>query len=257
MEVNGRKVLIKSLFGSKNYNLYTKASDNLVIKPSDKDYKIFVMPNFNDLYKEKGFTLNSVTNEEDFFAMDIRRFPGMLYKSSINMTEILFSTDIFVEDGDYSGLNKLFEVKDDIARMNLSSLFGTSKGCYFNNIKNIKSFNANTKYLVDKFNYNTKKALVAYRTIDFIVRFHATGYSDFKRAMTYNDEERSFMLDIKTGKFTLEEFIKLIEYKYQNSFIKLEPDYCSYKNNDELSEYLHSIVKDVVYKNRMDCLEIS
>lgn len=256
MEVNGRKVLIKSLFGSENYNLNTKESDNLDIEPSDKDYKLLVMPNFNDLYGAVYFYLESVGKKEDLFAIDIRKFPGMLYKTSINMVEILFSTDVFVEGGSYSDLTKLFDVKDDIAKINLTSLFGTSKGAYFRNMNDIQVYTESTRYLGEKFNYNTKKAVVIYRTMDCMERFHATGYSDFKKAMTYDDKEREFLLDIKTGKYTLEEFIKLAENKYQNSFIKLEKDYCSHKNNDELSEYIHSIVRDVVFKNKMDCFNI-
>lgn len=253
MEVNGRKVVIKSLFGSENYNLNTKISDNLDIEPSDKDYKIWAMPSFYDLYSAGYFYLESVGEKEDLFAIDIRKFPGMLYKTSINMVEILYSTDIFVEGGGYSDINKLFDIKDDIAKINLTSLFGTSKGAYFRNMKELQVYTKSTRYLGEKFNYNTKKAVAIYRTMDCMERFHATGYSDFKKAIRYDDKEREFILDIKTGKFSLEEFIKLAEHKYQNSFIKLEEDYCGHKNNDELSEYIHSIVNDVVFKNRMDC----
>lgn len=256
MDIQGRKVLIKSLFGSENYNLHTQKSDNLNINPSDKDYKLFVMPNFKDLYSSEYFYLETIGEKEDLFAIDIRKLPGMLYKTSINMVEILFSKDIFVEGGSYSDLNKLFDIKNDIAKINLTSLFATSKGAYFTNMKSIQTYTKSTKYLGEQFNYNTKKAVVIYRTMDCIERFHSTGYSDFKKAMDYDNDERKFLLDIKTGKYTLDEFIELAENKYQNSFIKLEKEYCSNKNNNELNNYIHSLINGVVFKNRMDCFDI-
>ena len=42
MELGNRKFAFKSLVGSHNYNLN--------IETSDKDYKVFVFPTFDDLY---------------------------------------------------------------------------------------------------------------------------------------------------------------------------------------------------------------
>ena len=43
MKYADRQWLIKALVGSHNYNLNTETSD--------KDYKVFVLPTFNELYK--------------------------------------------------------------------------------------------------------------------------------------------------------------------------------------------------------------
>ena len=46
--INNRVPVLKALVGSHNYNLNTPESD--------KDYKLFVLPTFDDLYSREDYT---------------------------------------------------------------------------------------------------------------------------------------------------------------------------------------------------------
>lgn len=248
MYFEGRKVLIKALFGSHNYNLNTKNSD--------KDYKVFLMPNFIDLYDKKTFHLSTVGQVEDIAAYDIRRLPAMLYKSSANFIEILYSIETYISnEPGYELLNKIFELKDEIAKMNLKSLFGTSKGMYFSEMKELEKATEETKALVEAHKYDTKKAVHALRIIDFIERFYNTNYSDFKRCMTYDATDREYFLSVKNGLYSIDEFRKIAEARFEK-MMRLEQEYCKHDNNEELNNYITDLVKQIVFTNRNDCLKI-
>ena len=58
MELGNRKFAFKSLVGSHNYNLN--------IETSDKDYKVFVFPTFDDLYFNKSYSKSCIGETEDY-----------------------------------------------------------------------------------------------------------------------------------------------------------------------------------------------
>lgn len=76
------------LYGSNNYQL--DGPD------SDKDYKVFLCPDFNDLYNSKKVEKNDLpaaTYGEQFSPMDVRQFSRNLAKGNVNCCEYLFSTE--------------------------------------------------------------------------------------------------------------------------------------------------------------------
>ena len=66
----GRQIVFKSLVGSHNYNLATPTSD--------KDYKVFVFPTFDDLYFGQTYKHSTVGEHVDYQAHDIRKLPELL-----------------------------------------------------------------------------------------------------------------------------------------------------------------------------------
>lgn len=80
----------KALVGSHNYNL---ADEN-----SDKDYKMFVLPTFEDLYKGKMYSKQIIGETEDLDVHDIRKIVNLFYKSNINFIEVLFTNELHVND---------------------------------------------------------------------------------------------------------------------------------------------------------------
>ena len=78
----------RCLYGSNNYNLDGPNSD--------KDYKVFLCPDFNDLYNSKRVEksdLSAATYGEQFSPMDVRQFARNLAKGNVNCCEYLFSVE--------------------------------------------------------------------------------------------------------------------------------------------------------------------
>lgn len=103
------KELAHCLMGSQNY--FLDGPD------SDKDYKVFVYPTFNDLYKnhrlDKGDLPSEYPRDDHYSPMDVRTFASNLLKGNVNCLEYVFSTEWVVKDKDFeflaSAARKLFE----------------------------------------------------------------------------------------------------------------------------------------------------
>ncbi|GAA0720660.1 hypothetical protein GCM10008905_10090 [Clostridium malenominatum] len=236
MEFQGRKELLKALVGSHNYNLNTI--------DSDRDYKIFVSPTFEDLYYNRQFSMSQIGKLEDFDIHDIRKLPGLWWKGNINFLEILFSIEINI---DSSLINHIISMKDDIAKMNLSSLYDACIGSHINKKKLIHRGTEGTIHLVHKYGYNTKEAMHSIRVLDFLRRFGESSFNDFKKALWYddNDSMKKTLMDIKNGCYTEEEYYKLAE-EILNSAKTYEKFYKEQSYNEELYDMLKKLVKTIV-----------
>lgn len=236
-----RSIAFISLVGSHNYNL----NDSM----SDKDYKVFIFPSFNDLYYKEMYSYNHVSDDIDFTIHDIRKLPSVLFKANINFIEVLFSKESHI----YSKkIDKLFKNREFIARMNLPYLFNACDGMHFRKKKGITNYNKNTLFMKNKFGYNTKEACHAYRILDACIRYAKNGFESFQDAILYNDTEREFILDIKRGKYTKEEYDKILTDKeaefdtYRHTYYIKNEDMETKRHIDELMYDLvkHKIVKE-------------
>ena len=237
-----RKMAFKALVGSHNYNL--NAED------SDKDYKLFVLPTFEDLYKGEFYSKTNITSTVDFDIHDIRKLPQLFYKANINFLETLFSNEIVYSEELTKQQRKLvdeiFKMKNEIAKMNISYLFNACRGMHFQKMKLLEKGTVSTQHLVEKFGYSTKMALHAYRALDFMVRFSDNDFSDFKNAMTYTDEEREFMLEIKYGKFDLESFKNFVEFYREAKFESLAEKCKMFEVDKDTNDKLVEIIMELV-----------
>ncbi|URJ76367.1 nucleotidyltransferase domain-containing protein (plasmid) [Bacillus velezensis] len=229
-----RKVLFTANTGSWNYNLQDETSD--------RDYKEFVCPSFDDLYYNNMFSDSIITERVDKEIHDIRKLPELLFKSNISYLETLFSDEIIA----CQEIRDLVRIRNLVATINLPQLYKTCKGMYFNRLKRIDKSTIGTKDLIQEFGYNTKEAMHAYRTLDFIIRFALTGFRDFEAAIKYQDYERGVLLSIKQGAYKKEDLLSLFDFVYNNEFLKLEHEYMTHRPNLKLKKHLDDIVHDLV-----------
>ncbi|MFQ3543454.1 nucleotidyltransferase domain-containing protein [Halobacillus rhizosphaerae] len=240
-KIEDRIVLFRALVGSHNYNLNDETSD--------RDYKVFIAPTFDDLYNKEVFSKQTIGTTEDIDVHDIRKLPHLFYKSNINFLEPLFSIDQEIEtDTTHSFLEigKMIQEKDEIAKMNLKQLFDACGGTFRQKMQLLNKPTEGTQHLADKFGYDTKQAQHAFRNLDFIVRFEANDFKDFKSAITYHNEDRDFVMGFKQGAYSQEEFIKYVNWYHDTYFLPLKEKYHSFAVDEEVNEWLKETVKKIV-----------
>lgn len=246
-----RTVALKALVGSHNYNLHTDEMiyKGIVLPASDKDYKVFVLPTFEDLYKQKMFADQIIGVSEDNDIHDIRKLVDLFYKSNINFIEVVYSTELVIPnklpEKQRKLLVELLSYKNEIVKMNLPHLFNACGGMHHNKMKLLEKGTEGTQHLVEAFGYDTKQALHAYRVLDFIIRFADTDFKDFKQAMTYTGKERDFMLEIKHGFFDIDSYRNFVSFYYESKYKTLRDKY-SANPNEELKEHIGNIVMELV-----------
>ncbi|WP_090739379.1 DNA polymerase beta superfamily protein [Paenibacillus sp. Mc5Re-14] len=232
-----RSILVKALVGSHNYNLATPESD--------KDYKIFTMPTFDDLYRGKMYSKADVGLEFDFDVHDIRKMVALFWKANINFLEVLYSKENHIYD---KNIKEIYNLRKDIVRMNLPYLYNACRGMHFEKMKRLDNPTEGTAHLIEKYGYNTKEALHAYRVLDFITRFAYTDFEDFEWAMTYDENLRERMLEIKNGEYPKVTFQMLIRQK-MSQFEKFDQAYYSQKPNEELKQHIDLIIYNMIKEN--------
>lgn len=250
--MNERKAVIKALVGSWNYNLGLKDDiilpNGKLIKKSDKDYKLFVLPNFEDLYTGKRFSSSIVTETEDIATHDVRQLVDLLYKSNVNFMEVLASTDLQVAEGNPE-IEEIVSLKKEIFKMNLPYLFNAMYGMYKNKMSLVRKGTEGTQYLVDQFGYDTKQMLHAFRSLKFIIDFEATDFDDFEKAMKYFGADLDQMLELKYGFYSLEVAEKMVNHYHDSQFKHLREKYHSQPVNNELKAHLEGLVMSLIRRH--------
>ncbi|OEH94154.1 hypothetical protein BFG57_09535 [Bacillus solimangrovi] len=220
--ISNRKTVFTALVGSYNYNLSTT--------DSDKDYKAFFLPTFDDLYYGDKQSLSKTSLEKDIEYHDIRKLPIMLWKSNVNFVETLFSVEYL--DSDNKFFNYLFEKREDIARMNLPYLYEACQGMFYQKKKEYE------RDIIKDTKKTYKHAMSALRIIDFLHRYKQNDFSSFKSAIWYpnNDSYKDFLLSVRSGNVcgiesllinkeksleSIKDYYKLIE---PNKELKMEID---------------------------------
>jgi predicted nucleotidyltransferase len=233
-----RNVAICSLVGSRNYGLHTESSDH--------DLIAFVIPALEDMYGRDEYFREIKGDDYEIRVHDLRKLPDLLCKSNPAYTEILFSRNNFM-DGDMYTL--LYENRERIAGMNLPYLYNSSVGMFLNKMKYLERGSGATQHLVERYGYDTKQAMHAYRLLSILQWFMDRG--SFEKAIRYDDnvagkERKELLLEIRNGKFTLNEMkemlenhLKVTEEKYKEKYLKTETD-------KEMTERVRTGVKDFI-----------
>ena len=240
MDFGGRTVAFKSLVGSHNYNLNTPESD--------KDYKVFVLPTFDDLYFNNSFSKSYIGETEDFDTHDIRKCSSLWYKANVNFLEVLFSKRFLVnaelDDKSKLLIYQIYDMRNDIAKMNLKYLYDACIGMHYNKMKYLEKGTEGTKHLVEKYGYDTKQAVHAWRILDFLRAFADNEFTDFKAAIWYSEDnlKRNFLLDLKNGMFSLNEYKEIVT----NTFNHVEENYKDIYRGQELDENTNNKLLEVI-----------
>lgn len=246
MDFGGRRELFRALVGSHNYNINTL--------DSDKDYKAFILPTFDDLYKGEIFSKSYESDTIDVSCHDIRHLVHLLWKSNINFLEVLFSIELQVNnslDGEskymlYTILNN----KEAIARMNLPYLYNACIGMFITKRKGLYKENSKNKHLIDKYGYDTKSAMTCIRVIDCLDRYKLNNFTDFGNAIRYSDIDtmRLRLLKIKNGDVHKEDIDCILDSYFNIAETKLKPVYMSMEPNLETKMHLEKIIKSLIKK---------
>lgn len=249
MDFGGRKIAFKSLVGSYNYNLNTAESD--------KDYKVFVLPTFDDLYFNNTFSKSYIGATEDFDAHDVRKCSSLWYKANVNFLEVLFSREFSLnhnlDNKSKLLIAELYQMRNDIAKINLKYLYDACIGMHYNKMKYLEKGTEGTQHLVDKFGYDTKQALHAWRILDFLRRFADTEFNDFRDAIWYSeydsDGKRKFLLDLKNGMFSLNEYKEIVARTFNHVEEEFKDKYRSQVLDEYTNNKLLEIIKELVRIN--------
>lgn len=240
-DTQGRKIVFASMFGSHNYNLNTENSD--------KDYKLFIYPTFDDLYTGKYFSTSVVSPDFDYDIHDIRQLPELFWKTNINFMEVLFAEEIMTFEWEPEYLIEwMLERKEDLARMNLPYLYNACVGMSLQKQKRMMGKGTeSTKHLVEKYGYECKEASHAIRVLDFLLRYHNDGFCDFKRAIRYDRDDwmAETLIKVKTGMISLSDTKTMLGFK-MSQVEDIKSDYLCCKPNVALKAELDSKIKEYI-----------
>lgn len=227
----GREVVIRALVGSHNYNLNTKTSD--------RDYKYFVIPTFDDLYFGKLFSTSYQAETKDYDCHDIRQLSNLLWKANINFIEVLFSQDLLF----HSGLSWLFDHKNELASMNMPYLYKATMGMHYQKASSLHKGTAKTQSLIERFGYDTKQATHALRCLFMVERL--AGGMPMDEALWFEESHKhwSILRSLKAGEFTESEFNKLCEVWKTKNHQWVSDWFAQKKTNENLKLQLDEEVK--------------
>lgn len=240
MIIEGREVLLKALVGSHNYNLANEESDF--------DYKVFIAPTFEELYKGERFSKQIITPTEDNDIHDIRKMSDLFFKSNLNFLEVLSSNEVIIPNSSPE-IHQIYALKKEIFKMNLPQLFNSCRGMYYNKMKLIHKGTEGTQHLVDAYGYDTKQATHAYRCMKVMVDFESTNFEDFDGAIRYSGDELQFMKYIRNGFHKFDEYERFVTAYFEYKFTPLAKKYFAQPVNLELKAEIERLTMELVKRN--------
>jgi len=252
MELLGHKVVLKALVGSWNYNLGRKKDlhfdDGRFIKKSDKDYKLYTLPTFEELYKGERFKHTDITDTEDREFHDVRKLPELFFKSNLAYLEILHSKELWINE-EYEEIKEIYELRDDIFRMNLPQMFNSLGGTFRQKLSLIDKGTEGTQYLVDQFGYDTKQAQHGVRYLDFGIKYAESDFTDAEGSLRYVGEDLVFMQDTMNGLLDRDTYVRYAKFIDSSRFRHLKEKFHSHPVDLELKEHLDNLVMKMVKKH--------
>ncbi|PJN57807.1 hypothetical protein PAEAM_39140 [Paenibacillus sp. GM1FR] len=236
MKIHHREAVLRTVSGSINRNLNDEASD--------RDVKYFVLPNFNDLYTGSLYKNFQTSTTEDIEIHDVRKLEKLLTNSNLTFLELLYSVE--VDTFGYAEIEQLLNYRDRISTINLKSLFNSCFGMYRGQMRDLTKPNSETqKSMIAQYGYNTKKAMMSLHFLLFLIRFHKSEFKDFKGAITYEGTDRAYMLGLKHGELSLDEFKKITRLNEEKA-LKLEQSYYEVPLDKEANYYLKTLLQTLV-----------
>jgi uncharacterized protein len=190
----GRHVVFASLVGSHNYGTNTITSD--------RDFKVFVMPTFEDLYYGKMFSKSTISDTEDIDIHDIRKLGSLLYKGNPSYMESLFSKELWVNPYYSKLVDELLSNRESFAQMNLPSLFNAGCGMIKQKMHNLTKGTEGTQHLVDMYGYDTKNFQHGYRLYSVLKNYAASGFTNFDRAIHPTESELKVLRELRRARAT-------------------------------------------------------
>lgn len=231
----GRKIVLSSLVGSWAGNLNTSTSD--------KDWKYFVAPTFDDLYAGKMFATASVSATLDYDVHDIRQLSNLLWKANLNFVVVLFGYEVHC----VPELNWIFDNADVFASMNLPYFYNATMGMHFEKMSTLCKGTGNTQVLIEKYGYDTKQGTHAMRCLLVLDRI-SKGKS-VREALWFDGDERYFLMSIKAGVFSEIDFRGLVDKWHEIHKPRVSEWFKSCQANEEAKNTLDEGIKTFIRAN--------
>jgi predicted nucleotidyltransferase len=234
IDFENHTVAIKALTGSHASNLNTPESD--------KDWKFFVLPTFNDLYFGLEFSNAGQSPTFDYDIHDIRKLGKLIYNSNVNFSIVLFAHE-------YSCLPEfkwIFNNADELGSINLPCFYNATMGTHYQKMKELFKGTDKTDALIEKFGYDTKQATHSMRCLFILERMAIYGLT-MRKAMWFEEGyHRTTLLDIKAGRVNLEDFTQAVSEWHERYKVHVAEYFKQFSPNEELRQELNNRIKEVV-----------
>lgn len=234
--------------GSMNYNMFVY-DDNY---KSDIDVKCAIIPLFDDILQGKKM-ISRVYEMEDkshVEVKDIRLFIELWEKSNTSYMELLFSKYQIILN---ENIQKIIDMKDEIAVMNLTGLYKSLKGMASEKHKALCHPYPTLIEKIEKYGYDSKQLSHCFRlyylAYDMIINNLSYGESiSLEHFGSLGKKERALILKTKIDNsyFIVDEAIEIAKSYCQNIKDLVEPEYDQHEFNKETSKKLRNIVYDIV-----------
>lgn len=226
--------------------LLTKAGSHIYgtnTKDSDTDYKGICIPpeeyylglkSINEYNKAggKNFGERNTKNDIDITITHINKFVIQAIQGIPNNIDILFCRDEDIIYMDEFG-KELREIRDEFLSKEVFKKFSGYALSQKHKLETKRNHGTGRKELVKQYSYDTKFAMHSLRLI--------FGATEILRDHTYHayrsESERKFLLDIRSGKFSLDEIFEIFEFYdnalkdiYNKSTLKEKPDFNKINN---------------------------
>lgn len=223
------------LQGSQNYGLDTPNSDI--------DTKLIVTPTFKDiaLAAKPVSTTHIRANDEHIDFKDIRCYVDCFKKQNLNFLEILFTPYFIINPLYEQEWKKLVIHREEIARMNPKRAIQSMKGIALEKYFAMEHRYPSKINVIDKYGYDPKQLYHLARVREWMKRYQ--NGEPYEQCLY--SKQASFLMDMKMGKYTLEEAREMAnEFK---SNVEYMAEYCYNWYPDEEDIAMRELLEEVSY----------
>lgn len=219
-----RPLVFKALVGSHNYGLNTETSD--------KDYKVFTLPTFDDLYCGNFVSESHTSDTEDYTTHDVRKMPHLLKKSNLNFLEVMYSVE---QSGDLELVEFFEKHRDRIFLAHPKQFFNASMGMVNQKLKDMTRTSPAREEAIAKLGYDPKSAYAAFRLYGLVLNCQdrlGKEPTDFTPCFKYKGLTQVLMKRVKAGCFD-KEFIDDMVSRYEQALVDLDTKNAYYNTPDD------------------------
>lgn len=232
------------LQGSQNYGLDYEGSD--------VDTKLIVIPSFREicLNKKPVSTTHVRANDEHTDWKDVRLYMETFRKQNLNFLEILFTPFAIINPMYQEEWDRLVEAREFIARMNEFRAVKSMKGIALEKYHAMEHEYPSKVEVLAKWGYDPKQLHHLLRVEEYLERYiNGEKYED-----CLSPQDPEFLIDVKRGKFCLEDARKIADAAKQH-VEEMTEAFCSTRTDDEqswcrelLEDVSHNIMRIAVQK---------
>ena len=244
---NNNSVIYIALQGSQNYGLDTENSDI--------DTKTFAVPSLYDIILNKkpvSYT-HIMENEEHCDVKDIRLMFDCFRKQNINFLEILFTDYYFISKDYKDEINRLRELREEIAHYNNYAAINCMTGMAMEKFKALEHPYPTIKWKIDKWGYDGKQLHHILRMENFMDAF--INGAPFKVCLTsFHIYDKETLIAAKKNLFELSDARKMAEESFKKinkrkeEYMSSKALYINDKVKKEMDDILYCIIKKSMKK---------